>query len=123
MALKLTNYSDGELRLSAKDDIIMISGTLDKVDSGKNLKPFFEEAHSELLKLNMKSVTIDLTNLVFMNSTAFRELVTWAVKIEALPENQKYKFKFVMSTQHLWQSGSIGALKALTPDIVEIIKP
>ena len=64
----------------------------------------------------VKDIIVDITNLRFLNSAGIRELVDWVMKLNSLTEDEKYKIKFLCSSEHKWQESSISTLIYLNPE-------
>ena len=100
--------------------IVTLSGYIDCLEPGKFMAPFLKNVHDFILKKNLKSVTIDITELNFLNSSGIKEFVDLILKLERLPDDQKYTLKFLCSKDILWQEQSMFALTFLNIDLVKI---
>ena len=80
------------------------------------MEPFLNEVHASIVDNNIKDITVDITDLRFLNSAGIRELVDWVMKLNSLEDDKKYKIKFLCSSEHKWQESSMSTLIYLNPD-------
>ena len=76
--------------------------------------------HEQAQSLEVTTVTIDFTNLEFMNSSCFKSLVSWVNDITELPETKRYKIRFRTNAGIPWQRRSLHALKTMATDLVTV---
>lgn len=114
----LTTHQSG-VRLTSKEDTVIIEGSLDCQNPGEFLKPFINEVHSQAIRTNMKSINIDIKDLEFWNSVAFSEFTDWLLRLEEVPEEKRYTMTFLSNpVEHAWQKNSLQSLTFLCPDLV-----
>jgi hypothetical protein len=65
-------------------------------------------------------VVVNLRELVFMNSSCLKALVTWLSNVQRRPPTQQYKIRFLREPAAHWQVRSLGALAAFAPGIVQV---
>lgn len=63
---------------------------------------------------------VDLTRLTFMNSSCFKELVTWISKVQDAPAADRYRIQFRYSPDVRWLKGSMHALSTFGVDVVDL---
>ena len=100
--------------------VVTFSGYIDCLEPGKFMTPFLENVHDFILEKKLKSIITDITELNFFNSSGIKEFVDWILKLERLPDDQKYILKFLYSKDILWQEQSMFALTFLNIDLVKI---
>jgi len=68
----------------------------------------------------IQEVVVDLRELLFMNSSCLKALVTWLSSVQARPAPQQYRIRFLREPSAHWQVRSLGALAAFAPGIVQV---
>jgi hypothetical protein len=100
--LQLYMWGNADLRVKdALDDF------LTKVDGQAKTGPVDE-------------VVVDLRELLFMNSSCLKALVTWLSAVQRKPQPEQYKIRFLRQPDAHWQVRSLGALAAFAPGIVQV---
>ena len=67
-----------------------------------------------------EEVVVDLRELVFMNSSCLKAVVTWLGRIQDRAAPQRYRVKFLKEPAAHWQVRSLHALAAFAPEIVRV---
>ena len=109
--------NESNVSLYIENNIIMLVGNMDQKKSDIFMKPFLNEIHNKILKNDIKHVLVDIRRLRFMNSAGIRNIVYWIIKIDSLPDDQKYKITFLYDPQITWQEESLDALSSLSPNL------
>jgi hypothetical protein len=99
---------------------VSFRGTISTVNPASVLNPFVDAVHAQLSGANMKEIRVDFTELEFCNSSGFKAFIHWIQRVQALPEAQRYKLRFVSSPARRWQRTSLLALSCYAPGLVEI---
>ncbi len=99
---------------------VAFKGTISTVNPAAVLNPFVDAVHAQLAGANVKEIRVDFTDLEFCNSSGFKAFIHWIQKVQALPEAQRYKLRFVSSPVRKWQRTSLLALSCYAPGLVEI---
>lgn len=99
---------------------VAFRGTISTVNPAAVLNPFVDAVHSQLSGANVKEIRVDFTELEFCNSSGFKAFIHWIQRVQALPEAQRYKLRFVSSPARKWQRTSLLALSCYAPGLVEI---
>jgi hypothetical protein len=99
---------------------VSFRGTISTVNPAAILNPFVDAVHTQLSAANMKEIRVDFTELEFCNSSGFKAFIHWIQRVQALPEAQRYKLRFVSSPARKWQRTSLLALSCYAPGLVEI---
>lgn len=76
--------------------------------------------HAQALALGVATVTVDFTNLEFMNSSCFKSLVTWVNDISELEEAKRYKLRFRTNAGIPWQRRTLQVLKTMATDLISV---
>jgi hypothetical protein len=120
MAVNIGGVNESGVSMVFEDDTINISGSIDCLDPGAFMSPFLNEAHEFILEKLMKEVKVDIVKLNFLNSSGIKEFVEWIMKLEFLPEDQRYSIVFICNHEYLWQEPSIRTLAFLNPECVKM---
>jgi hypothetical protein len=99
---------------------VAFKGTISTVNPAAVLNPFVDAVHTQLSGANVKEIRVDFTELEFCNSSGFKAFIHWIQRVQALPEAQRYKLRFVSSPARKWQRTSLLALSCYAPGLVEI---
>jgi hypothetical protein len=120
MGLNIYSVNESGVSMNFEGETVTISGSIDCLDPGTFMSPFLNDAHEYVLKEEMNSVSVDILNLNFLNSSGIKEFVNWIMKLEFLEEEKKYEIKFLCNHEYLWQEPSIRTLAFLNPDYVKM---
>lgn len=82
------------------------------------LERFLRQLHTELLDKRCISVSVDLHELYFMNSSCLKNFVAWIYKVDT--EGKPYEIQFLTNPRLHWQQRSLATLRRLAPTIVSI---
>jgi hypothetical protein len=99
---------------------LTLAGTIATRDPAEGIAPFFRNVHQAVLADKLKKFKIDLSGLTFVNSSAIRLFVDWVTWIKNESTDKRYKAVIVLNPQVTWQKTSLGVLKSLAPDVVEL---
>jgi len=121
---RLTLKIDPQTRLGARGR--WLGGTLGLrllgfgEDLGKAaLAELLATAHEQALARGAEAVEVDLRELKFLSAACFRVLVGWLARVVEVPEERRYRVRFVENPFARWQQPSLNALAAFAPSIVE----
>lgn len=67
-----------------------------------------------------REVVVDLRELEYMNSSSFKSLLSWIVRVRDLPENRRHKIRFLANPELHWQQRSLHSLVSMCGDVVEV---
>lgn len=67
-----------------------------------------------------EEVVVDLRELVFMNSSCLKAVVTWLGRIQDRGVSHRYRVRFLREPAAHWQVRSLNALEAFAPEIVRV---
>jgi hypothetical protein len=108
----------GRVSLQVDGNVVTIRGEIDQASPKTFLAPFFDEIHTLAEKENLHDVKVDIRNLLFLNSSAVKELIAWVLKRNRLPVGKKYVLEFIYDSSILWQRVTMPTLSQLDPDFV-----
>ncbi|MBN2509397.1 MAG: hypothetical protein JXB03_03935 [Spirochaetales bacterium] len=106
---------------SPEGGTVFFSGDIDMADPSPLLDPLFEQVHSQALDGGASAVTLDFTQLAFLNSSGIKAIAKWIMRLAAVPDARKYKIKIIHNPEVTWQLTSLPTLTYLVPGSVEII--
>lgn len=99
---------------------LSLSGTITNLNPGTTLGPFLRDVHDAALADGLKQLSVDVTGLTFVNSSAIRLFIDWAIWLKGVPEASRYKLVFETDRTITWQRTSFLALRSLATGVVEI---
>lgn len=99
---------------------LTLTGTIATRDPAEGIAPFFRSVHNSIVADKSKEFKIDLSGLTFVNSSAIRLFVDWVTWIKNEPAENRYRAIIVMNPQITWQKTSLGVLKSLAPEVVQL---
>jgi len=76
--------------------------------------------NGEAVRLDVKTVVVDLRGLEFMSSSCVKSFVTWLAALQEKGSSAEYVVKFVLDQDYPWQHRTVDALRRLAPDIVSV---
>ena len=114
--IKVETVSQGGVELKVDGTTVHISGCINHPSPGVFIEPFISKIHNSIIDNKIKSIAVDISDLRFLNSAGIRELVDWVMKLNTLQDDDKYKIKFICSSEHKWQESSISTLIYLNPE-------
>jgi len=89
-----------------------------------NAKPAFESflprVHQEALTHGVSEVVVDLRTLEFMNSSCFKDVVSWICEVQDLEADKQYQIRFRSNPGFHWQRRSLHVLKTFATDLVHV---
>jgi len=118
IAFKVDEYKDSQLEMKFEKKTLSIAGTIDYREPDKILEPFFGNLHSNILKSGIKKIEIDVTKLLFLNSSGIKEFVQWFINIELLSSDKRYQVKFLINSNLLWQESTISTIININPSFI-----
>ena len=96
------------------DIVLELSGSADVV-AKQHLARVLRELHERAKTLGVEEVKVDIRRLAFMNSSCFKDIITWLERARA---DHGYRIVFVSSATQHWQKRSLHALSCFARDLV-----
>lgn len=122
--IHITPVAQDKIKISAASSsdggTVTFAGDIDMADPSPLLDPLFEQVHSQALEEGAQAITLDFTQLSFLNSSGIKAIAKWIMRLAAVPESKKYKIKIVHNPEITWQMTSLPTLTYLVPGSVEI---
>ena len=118
MQLALSPIKQSGMILSVEGTTVYFSGCIDTPRPGKFLQPFLAELNREIINNDIKAITLDVTQLSYLNSAGIREIVDWIMTLDQLPEHQRFSIHFIYNSKYVWQESSISTFVFLNADFI-----
>ena len=99
-----------EVRLSPEG--IALFGSITTKEPDRSLGAFFRTVHTEALKSGLTELRVDVRGLSFVNSSAIRLFIDWAIWVSQ-PGRPSYRLRFVRNPNVTWQRVSFPAIAQL----------
>jgi hypothetical protein len=99
--------------------VFRLTGTADAL-IGQNLENLLSVVHDSALMLNVPQVRVDLRELVFMNSSCLKDIVTWLNKVRLHAGPGGYRIILVSSVKQRWHRRTVEALRCFAPEAVTL---
>jgi hypothetical protein len=121
MGMKVTSFQEEKLRGEADFDGLNMSVRL--IGTGdlrvvERLDQFLTKVHEEAEQVGVQTVSVDLKELEFMNSSCFKTFVSWLGRVQE--SKRPYKVRLLSSPKYHWQKRSLHALKCFVAEHVVI---
>ena len=84
------------------------------------LDGFLQAADRQAVAAGIKEVVVDFRELLFMNSSCLKALVTWLRCVREHPPEQRYAIRFLHEPEAHWQMRSFSALAAFGRGVLTI---
>ncbi len=107
--------ANGRVRAAALG--LRLEGFGEDADRG-GLTQLLQTVHSEALQRQAKAVEVDVRELKFLSASCLKVLAGWLARLQDVPDERRYRVRFVTNLFLRWQQPSIGALVAFAPDVV-----
>jgi len=79
-----------------------------------------DAVHDRAQESGEREVSVDLKDLEYCNSSGFKSFIHWIRRIKEMPEERRYKLRFLTSSERKWQRTSLLALTVFAEELVEI---
>jgi len=98
---------------------VRLSGTAD-MRAMEALDRFLRQVHDEAQQRALPEVSVDMRPLEFMNSSCFKAFVAWIESDLELPEERRYRIRFLSSPERRWQHRSLVALSCFATELIHL---
>jgi len=96
----------------AGPNLVTMKGTI-TVQDGSGLSSFLRAVHARARDNKLSEVVLDVTGLRFVNSSAIRLFVDWAMWVQG---DAAYKLRCRIDRRTTWQKTSFSALTSMVGD-------
>jgi hypothetical protein len=84
------------------------------------LDVFLDAADRQSVAAGVTEVVVDFRELVFMNSSCLKALVTWLGRVQDRTPDKRYAIRFLKEPAAHWQRRSFAALSAFAGEVLRI---
>ena len=98
---------------------LRLSGNAD-MNIRPDLHAFLLDVHGTATAAKIVDVTVDCRALEFMNSSCLQSVAFWIQQVLEVPEERRYRVKFLASSKRFWQRRSLSAIARFADGTVEI---
>ncbi|NUP11328.1 MAG: hypothetical protein HOW73_35225 [Polyangiaceae bacterium] len=99
---------------------IVMRGRMTSRNPDASIQPFLKKVHEALCADKIDRVEVDVTDLGFVNSSAIRLFVDWAMWVKGEGDAPHYKLVFRTKEGIAWQRLTLTALTGIAPTCVEV---
>jgi hypothetical protein len=86
----------------------------------EKLDLFLDKADERAMAAKSEEVVVDFRELVFMNSSCLKAVVTWLTKVQDRPNAEQYRIVFLKEPAAHWQTRSLHALVSFAPGLIRV---
>lgn len=118
-AIRTTDFA---ARLSHDDDgaVVALEGAVPSTDVQRLLTPFLDQVHADLVARGCRTVRLDLRKLSHLGPAALTSLLHWADLQRTLPEQARYRIRFVCAPGRDWQRTILTALQCSAAALLDV---
>jgi hypothetical protein len=96
-----------------------LSGTGD-MHAMSPLGAALKQLHTEVARLGVQTVVVNISDLYFLNSSCLKQMVTWVKQVRESPAKRRYEIRFATNINLHWQRRTLDALMALGDGVVTL---
>jgi hypothetical protein len=97
----------------------VLAGNAD-LRSRQSLGGFLTSLHSAVERLGVGEVTVDLRQLRFMNSSCFKNFITWITTLQEMSPERQYRVCFISDPTMHWQKRSLHTLSCFGQGLITV---
>ena len=116
MQISRVQAAGGKISLRVDGDTVFIAGEIDHLSPRDFMAGFFEIVHNMALSEALAEVKVNVTDLGFLNSSGFKEFLSWILRRNRIPPEKKYKINFLFDPAVAWQPITLPRLRDLDPE-------
>jgi hypothetical protein len=113
MQISTVQAAGGKISLRVDGDTVFIAGEIDQLSPRDFMAGFLEIVHNMALGEGLSEVKVDVTLLSFLNSSGIKEFLSWILRRNRIPPEQKYKINFLFDPTVAWQPITLPRLRDL----------
>jgi hypothetical protein len=111
---------DGLTLTLSDETTLSIAGTIATRDPNPTIGAYFRKLHDALVAKKPERFVVNLTELTFVNSSAIRLFIDWAMWIGQSGKIPPYRLHFRTARGITWQQTNFSALQSLAPGVIEV---
>ena len=89
MQISTVQAAGGKISLRVEADTVFMAGEIDQLSPREFMAGFFEIVHNMALSESLAEVKVDVTKLVFLNSSGIKEFLSWILQRNRVPPEKK----------------------------------
>lgn len=98
--------------------LLIIAGEIDMRDPAQAILPHLLNIHEELIAQEIKIISVDFSNLNYVNSSGIKTMISWLMKSKDVPDGKGYKVKIIPNSDIAWQESTFPVIYKLFPDLI-----
>ncbi len=98
--------------------LLIISGEIDMRDPSVAILPYLLNIHDALIAHEIKTISVDFSNLNYVNSSGIKTMISWLMKSKDVQSGKGYKVKIIRNGDIAWQESTFPVIQKLFPDVV-----
>ncbi len=115
MHISTVQAAGGKVSLRVEGDTVYVVGEIDQLSPRDFMAGFLEIVHNMVLGDGLMEVKVDVTQLVFLNSSGIKEFLSWILRRNRIPADKKYRINFFFDPAVAWQPITLPRLRDLDP--------
>jgi hypothetical protein len=116
MQISSVQAAGGKVSLRVDGDTVFIAGEIDQMSPRDFMAGFLEIVHNMALGEGIMEVKVDVTELMFLNSSGIKELLSWILRRNRIALEKKYKINFLFDPSVAWHPVTLPRLRDLDPE-------
>jgi len=108
------------LEIETSDARVVLRGKMTSRQPEASIQPHIRKIHDAATELPLTDVEVDVTELSFVNSSAIRLFVDWAMWAKGTTDTPHYRLTFKAKEGITWQRMTLTALTSLAPTVVRV---
>jgi hypothetical protein len=116
MQISTVQAAGGKVTLRVDGDTVFVAGEIDQLSPRDFMAGFLEIVHNMALGEGLLEVKVDVTALVFLNSSGIKEFLSWILRRNRIPPEKKYRINFLYDPTVSWQPITLPRLRDLDPE-------
>lgn len=116
MQISAVQVAGGRISLRAEGETVFFAGEIDQLSPRDFMAGFLEIVHNMALSEGLSEVRVDVTRLVFLNSSGIKEFLSWILRRNRLVPEKKYRINFLFDPTVAWQPVTLPRLRDLDAD-------
>jgi hypothetical protein len=115
MQISTVQAAGGKVSLRVDGETVFVVGEIDQLSPRDFMAGFIEVVHNMALGEGLMEVRVDVTGLVFLNSSGIKEFLSWILRRNRLPVERRYRINFLFDPTVAWQPITLPRLRDLDP--------